>query len=305
MDKFKGSLLGLAVGDAVGTTLEFQYPGSFKPIDDMVGGGPFDLEAGQWTDDTSMALCLADSIIKKGFDPVDQLTRYTWWYNDGYMSSTGECFDIGGTTVNGLRTFALTGNPYSGSVSPNFAGNGCIMRLAPVVLAYHDTLELLENAANSSRTTHGSDVCVDSCKALALIINAALDTNNKDKVLSPDLFDGVFLHPKVFDVVVGCSYKTKNPPDINGDGYVISTLEAALWAFYHSTNFKDGCLSVVNLGQDADTTGAVYGQIAGAFYGESGIPIEWLNRLYQKEMISDYAKELHRINWILLNAVVE
>ena len=98
-DRYRGALLGLAVGDALGTTLEFKRPGSFAPITDMVGGGPFGLKPGQWTDDTSMALCLAESLVEcRGFDPVDQLRRYCRWYREGHLSSTGRCFDIGNTT---------------------------------------------------------------------------------------------------------------------------------------------------------------------------------------------------------------
>jgi len=93
--RFKGCLLGLAVGDALGTTLEFKMPGTFKPITDMIGGGPFNLKPGQWTDDTSMALCLAESLIQcKGFNPKDQMERYIKWWREGYQSSTGKCFEV-------------------------------------------------------------------------------------------------------------------------------------------------------------------------------------------------------------------
>src|SRR3954468_6989798 len=123
-------LVGLAVGDALGTTAEFTAKGSVRPIDDMVGGGPFGLEAGQWTDDTSMALCLAESLIeRRGFDPVDQLERYVRWWREGHLSSTGACFDIGGTVRAALVRFVATGRADSGSTDPRSAGNGSIMRL--------------------------------------------------------------------------------------------------------------------------------------------------------------------------------
>ena len=135
--RYQGCLLGLAVGDALGTTLEFKKPGSFKPIIDLTGGGPFSLEAGQWTDDTSMALCLAESLlICQGFDPADQMERYLRWYREGYMSSTGSCFDIGNTTRAALTSFEGTGEPFSGPTHPWSAGNGSIMRLAPVVMYF-------------------------------------------------------------------------------------------------------------------------------------------------------------------------
>ena len=136
-DRYRGALLGLAVGDALGTTLEFKAPGTFKPITDMVGGGPFGLEPGQWTDDTSMAFCLAESLIeKRGFDPKDQMDRYCRWWKEGYLSSTGTCFDIGITVRTALAHYLRSGEPFAGSTDPLTAGNGSLMRLAPVPLAF-------------------------------------------------------------------------------------------------------------------------------------------------------------------------
>src|SRR3954451_9911081 len=122
VDRFRGSLLGLAVGDAVGTTVEFMAPGTFEPLRDMVGGGPFGLPAGAWTDDTSMALCLAESLVERGgFDPVDQLERYLRWYREGYRSSIGRCFDIGNATRAALEPFARTHEPFPGDAAPEAA----------------------------------------------------------------------------------------------------------------------------------------------------------------------------------------
>ena len=131
--RYRGCLLGLVVCDALGTTLEFKTPGSFQPIDDMTGGGPFDLAPGMWTNDTSMALCLAESLIeKKGFDPEDQMRRYVRWYREGHLSSNGYCFDIGITVREALLHFDETGEAYAGSEDPYSAGNGSLMRLGPV-----------------------------------------------------------------------------------------------------------------------------------------------------------------------------
>lgn len=137
VDRCRGALLGLACGDALGTTLEFAPPGSFTPIDDLVGGGPFDLQPGEWTDDTSMALCLAESLLeRRGLDPVDQLERYLRWWRGGHLSSTGRCFDIGNQTRRALATFERTRSPQPADPDPELAGNGSIMRLAPVPIAY-------------------------------------------------------------------------------------------------------------------------------------------------------------------------
>lgn len=268
--RYRGSLLGLATGDAVGTTLEFKPPGTFKPIDDMVGGGPFNLEPGQWTDDTSMALCLAESLIEcKGFDPVDQQERYLRWYWEGHLSSTGKCFDIGGTVRSALARFKKTHEPYCGATDPHSAGNGSIMRLAPVPLFYvKKPLEAIEKSGESSQTTHGALTAVDACRYLGALIVGAVRGVEKDELLS-DHFSPVPGYwkekPPIQEIseIASGSFKYKNPPEIKGTGFVVKSLEAALWAFYHSKSFKEGCLIAVNLGDDADTTGAVYGQLQG------------------------------------------
>ena len=137
-ERYRGSLLGLACGDAVGTTVEFQPRGAFAPMTDMVGGGPFGLAPGQWTDDTSMALCLAESLLNQGgFDARDQMGRYLNWWQWGYLSSIGHCFDIGMTVWQALARFQRTGEPFAGSTDPQSAGNGSLMRLAPVPLFFH------------------------------------------------------------------------------------------------------------------------------------------------------------------------
>ncbi len=298
-DRYRGSLLGLAIGDAVGTTLEFSQPGSFAPLEDMVGGGPFHLNPGEWTDDASMALCLAASLVEqKGFDARDQMERYLRWRNEGYMSSNGTCFDIGSTVSSSLSLFEKTGNPFAGSTHPSTAGNGSIMRLAPVPLFYASQPDkALEKSAESSRTTHGAQTAVDACRYLGALIIGAVHEASKEDLLSP--FYSPIPHywrqqPLVSELaeVAAGSFKQRNPPRIRGTGYVVKSLEAALWAFYHSTSFQDGCLLAVNLGEDADTTGAVYGQLAGAFYGESGIPQQWRTRLVHYALIESFADQL-------------
>jgi ADP-ribosyl-[dinitrogen reductase] hydrolase len=298
-DKFLGALFGLAVGDALGTTLEFQSPGSFKPVEDIIGGGPFELKPGEWTDDTSMALCLADSLIRcSGFDKIDQLKTYCRWYDEGYLSATGTCFDIGNTTADALGNFKKFGNENSGSSNPNNAGNGSIMRLSPVVMFFASDFEkAVYYSCESSKTTHGALTTVDACRYFGALIWGALNNYNKEEILSPyySPLTGYWqknpLCNEIAEIAEG-SYKTKNPPDIIGSGYVVKSLEAALWAFYNSDNFKEGCLKAVNLGNDADTTGAVYGQIAGAYYGFEAIPEHWRNKIAKAEIILDFAEKI-------------
>lgn len=248
IERFRGALLGLASGDALGTTLEFRVPGSFEPIDDMVGGGPFNLAPGQWTDDTSLALCLAESLIEKqGFDLVDQLERYLRWYDSGYMSSTSYCFDIGNTTRRALEHFRRTRDPYSGPTDPRSAGNGSIMRLAPVSMFYaQDLEEAIEKSGESSCTTHGTAAAVDACRYFGALLAGALNGISKDKLLAERYGPLGYWekHPLVpeIDEIAGGSFKHKHPPEIEGKGYVVKSLEAALWAFYNSASFRDGAL---------------------------------------------------------------
>ena len=301
-DRFLGCLLGLAAGDALGTTLEFKAPGTFQPITTMVGGGPFGLEAGQWTDDTSMALCLAESLLETdSFDAHDQMTRYTKWWKEGHLSSTGRCFDIGNTVRDALSRFVASGEPFSGSISPNAAGNGSIMRLAPIPMAYATYPEqAIQRAAESSRTTHGCEEAVDACRYFGGLLVGALNGATKDGLLAtryapiPQYWERNTLSPKI-DAIARGSFKEKSPPQIAGTGYVVASLEAALWAFHSTRSFEEGALRAVNLGDDADTTGAVYGQIAGAYYGAQGIPDGWLEKLAMRDLIEEYATNLSNL----------
>lgn len=290
LDKAKGCLVGLAVGDAVGTTLEFRQRGTFEPITDMVGGGPFDLLPGQWTDDTSMALCLAHSLIyKNGFDPVDQMNRYCNWYQYGYMSSTGECFDIGVTVAAALNSYMKTRNPFSGSIDERSSGNGSLMRLAPIAIFYRDKpAELIRYAGESSRTTHGSAECIDACKYFASLLVMAMSARKKDELLNTFYQPTT---PKVSAIESGL-YLEKNYQQLTGSGYVIESLESALWCFHKADSFEEAILLAANIGNDADTTAAICGQIAGAFYGCTGIPGRWVNLIQKHENISDIADTL-------------
>lgn len=302
LERYKGALLGLAAGDAVGTTLEFKAPGSFVPLQDMVGGGPFDLVAGQWTDDTSMALCLAESLIEcQGYDPRDQIERYLRWYREGHLSSTGNCFDIGNTTRSALSAFERTQDPYSGSTDSWAAGNGSIMRLAPVPLVYarYPTLAIAQSG-DSSRTTHGSSVAIDACRYLGGLLVGILQGASKEQLLAAAyhpagaVWQATDLAPEIYEIACG-SFKDREPPLIQGSGYVVKSLEAALWAFYKSNTFEEGCLLAVNLGDDADTTGAVYGQLAGTYYGITGIPPHWLAKLAYRPLLEHYAEKLYQL----------
>lgn len=294
IDKFRGALLGLAIGDALGAPVEFKKRGSFRPVKDMQSGGVFNLPAGYWTDDTSMALCLATSLIEcQGFDAYDQMLRYCEWKDEGYLSSTGKCFDIGIATSLALSHFKKTGNPFNSSTDPKKAGNGCLMRLAPVALYFYTDLNLTKKMAiDSARTTHAAPECLEASQLFSAMLHLALNGASKfDVVLQHGCTQ---LNSAGLQAIANGDYFIKTENQIIGSGYVVESLEAALWCFYTSDNFEEAVLKAVNLGDDADTTAAICGQLAGAFYGESAIPAHWLNALHQRKMIADLAEKLTR-----------
>ena len=290
-----GALVGLACGDAVGTTLEFEIRGSFDPIDDMVGGGPFNLEVGQWTDDTSMALCLGYSLaFQKTFDPTDQMNRYCNWYQHGYMSSNGDCFDIGMTVSAALRGFLETKEPYSGSIEEYTSGNGSLMRLSPIPIFYNNDYDACINyAGKSSRTTHGSAECVDSCRLFASLIFNAFTAKNKSEIFDLNKYQPYC--EKVISIAKR-EFLDLEYMQLTGSGYVIESLVSALWCFMKGETFKECILLAANIGNDADTTAAICGQIAGAYYGYSGIPKEWRESISMAEDIEKLALDLSTIN---------
>lgn len=287
VDSAKGMLLGLAVGDAVGTTLEFKERGTFDPIHDMVGGGPFNLRAGQWTDDTSMALCLANSLLENNHcDMSDQLEKYTKWYLEGYMSGNdnGTCFDIGGTVRASLLNFKNTKDPESGQTDHFSAGNGAIMRIAPVALSYTgDTL--IRNAKRTTITTHAHQACIDGSDYFIRLLDRALDGADKDEIFD---FPSTYENDEIQAIADG-NYMDMAYEDLYGSGYVVHCLQCALWCFRNTDSFEDAILASANLGDDADTTAAVCGQLAGAYYGACGIRPSWLDKLHMKGYIESLA----------------
>jgi ADP-ribosyl-[dinitrogen reductase] hydrolase len=292
LNRFRGCLLGLAVGDALGTTVEFRSRGTFAPLTDIVGGGPFRLAPGEWTDDTSMALCLAASLVELGvFDPRDQIERYCRWREAGYQSSNGRCFDIGLTVRAALERFRQTGECFAGSTDPQAAGNGCIMRLAPVPMFYFpDETDAKWYAGESSRTTHGAEECIETCRLLAGMICRALGGADKEEVLLGDV--GMSLGRSPVSAIARGEYRGLREDDIRGSGYVIASLQAAAWCFAQTDSYEAAVLRAANLGDDADTTAAVCGQLAGAFYGEGGIPARWLATLAKRHEIATLAEGL-------------
>ena len=291
--RFRGCLMGLAVGDALGTTLEFKPPGSFEPITDMLGGGPFGLQPGQWTDDTAMALCLAGSLVERGgFDPHDQMRRYLRWYREGYMSSTGRCFDIGNTVRAALERYESDGEPMAGSSDPHSAGNGGLMRLAPVAMAWAlQAAETSHFAAEATRTTHAAEEALDASRLFATQLRHAL--NGEDKHIILVGHRARVSAPAIVDIAKG-DVAGWEASGIVGSGYVVDSLRAALWCFATTDDFAAAVLKAANLGDDADTTAAICGQLAGAHYGVQGIPERWRERIAMADTINQLSDQLYQ-----------
>lgn len=297
-DRCRGALIGLACGDSLGSVVEFMPPGTFEPVTGYRSGGPHGLEAGQFTDDTSLALALADSIKCKGWDLNDQASRYVDWWKTGKYSVNGRCFDIGITTATALGRFLESKDARTSGLSDErSSGNGSIMRLAPVPIRYHghytnNIPELAKLAEESSLTTHASEQCLSACRYMALVLSALIHGEDRNKVLSPSweplaqLNAAKPLHPLILAVANG-SFRDKTPPAIRGSGWVVESLEAALWAFHGARSFEEAVLRAVSLGDDADTTAACCGQFAGAWVGETGIPTTLREGLARYDMLND------------------
>ena len=290
VDRALGALVGLAVGDAIGTTLEFKPRDSYTAVTDMTGGGPFGLKAGQWTDDTAMALALADSLLAyPELGAADLMTRFVGWHRDGDYSCTGTCFDIGVTTRQALQRWLRSGDPYAGSTDPQSAGNGSLMRLAPVALRHWRDRAMLDAVARrQSRTTHAAPEAVEACALFAGILADAIEGRPRSEVLR----NRAVARAGAITSIAAGSWRSKSRADVRSSGYVAHSLEAALWCVGRTSSFAEAVLLAANLGDDADTTAAITGQLAGALYGQSGIPAKWTSKLAWRSRIEDWARQL-------------
>lgn len=272
-ENFVGILLGLAIGDAMGATLEF---GPRRPLDnlhtEMSGGGPFDLAPGEWTDDTAMAVAMASSLMnEKAFCPLCVLREWSDWYSSGKHSCTGSCFDIGHATRIALGQFLR--NPEAiPAIEPSALGNGSLMRLAPVVLFASSPPEAELLAYQQSILTHGEE----AARATGWFARLLFETAEAGFNLAS----------------VSASVVQRKRNEVSSSGFYKDTLEAAIWAVANTASFEGAIIQAVNLGDDADTVGAVAGQLAGAIYGTKNIPSRWLERLAWHDKLEKMACDL-------------
>lgn len=293
-ERFQGALLGLAVGDALAAHTQFRKPGSFAPVGDLLGGGPFDLPRGAWTDDTAMSLLLAESLLERGFDANDQVSRYARWQREGHGSATGQCVGISANVARSLATAQYKRQPFAGSHDPEQLDKDPLSRVAPVVMYFFaDAATAIARSAEAARITVQAPLALDCVRLLAAMLRQALVGRDKAAVLRPprESWMSASSRSEVLAVYDG-SYARRDPPEITGGGHILQALEAALWAFHGSETFREGALKAANLGRDSDVVAAVYGQLAGAYHGVSAIPGIWRNSLMKHEEVINTADRL-------------
>ncbi len=336
VSRIRGAFYGLAVVDALGAPVEFEDRGTFPLVTMMLPNHNFSIPtpssesrkaeykhipAGSFTDDTSMALCLAHSLMDNSgqHDTIDQVRKYLRWMREGYMSSVGKCFDVGAATSSALKQWGgllkeydmlKEGSPVAEQMRREMeqkvskrldredrCGNGSLMRVVPVALVSGDAKEKVRLAEKSSVCTHPHIRCRNACALYVLMVSGALEGKEKDELAAwlgemveagygGDVSDGV-LRERLRGYRTIADWQRKHVDEISSTGYVVDSLEAALWAFFSTDSFRDGAITAVNLGDDADTIGAIFGGLAGAFYSSNAIPREWLDDMRGMDMVED------------------
>jgi ADP-ribosyl-[dinitrogen reductase] hydrolase len=279
--RFLGALLGLAVGDACAAATQYRRPGSFPPVGDLLGGGPFDLPRGGWSDDTAMALCLAESLIEcEGFDARDQVARYRRWQQEGYLSATGQCLGISASTARALALAEWRHRPYAGAHDPQALDPEPLSRVAPVAMYYFaDPISAAQYAAEAARTTCQAPGVLTACRALAAALHASLSGEARAVILARA---GEALGPAAA-ARRSARRAARTAP---------AALAAALEAFGRTTSFREAVLASANLGGNCDVVAAVCGAIAGAHYTQGAIPTLWRNSLMKLQLIESAADRL-------------
>jgi ADP-ribosyl-[dinitrogen reductase] hydrolase len=286
LDRSMGALLGLAVGDALGAPHEGRERGSYPPVSDYSAGGVHGLPAGGWTDDTAMAVCLAESLLAcAGLEERDLLERFLRWYRRGENSCTGVAAGLSRKTRAALEGFERSGRADAAAKLEN-AGNGAIMRLAPVAIYFRrDEVEARRGAVRQARVTHTAEPALAASECFADLLVVALRTGDPQAVSR-----AAASHERLARI---SDHRGKQREQISSAPRAIDTLEAALWCLEGATGFEAAVIEAVNLGGDTDTIGAVAGQLAGAIFGASAIPTRWLAGLQSRARIEDLARRLH------------
>jgi ADP-ribosyl-[dinitrogen reductase] hydrolase len=294
-DRFHGALLGLACGDALAAPTQLARRGSFTPVGDLLGGGPYDLPRGAWTDDTAMALCLAESLVEIGrFDVRDQVARYLRWQKEGHLSATGQCLGISANVARALATAQWRRQAFPGSHDPKQLDADPLPRVAVAAMFYFaDRTAAIHNAAESARVTCQAPDLLAACRLLGAMLHSALSGAPRPQVLAPALADWsrVPAQGRLADLAEG-RYAAKVAEALKPAGDALDLLEAALWCFQRATSFRGAVLQAANLGGNSDTIAAVCGALAGAHFGIAALPAAWRAGLARRERIGELADGL-------------
>lgn len=291
LDRSIGALLGLAVGDALGAAAEGMARGSYPRMTEFRASASHGLAPGEWTDDTAMALCLAESLLACGeLDRHDLMRRFLRWYRTGENACRGHAIGIGENTRATLETYERTGAFAEGSDRAGGVGNGCIMRLAPVAIRYRsDAGAARETAILQARTTHCAEEAAEAAGLMAVLMTLALRRGDRSAI--SDALSQT-RNPRIQAIAAG-EYRHMPRERISSAARAADTLEAALWCLHRAASFEEAVVEAVNLGGDTDTIGATTGQIAGAIFGASAIPARWVASLRAADRIAALASALH------------
>lgn len=294
-ERFQGALFGLAAGDALAAPTQLGRPGGFAPVRDLLGGGPYDLARGVWTDDTAMALCLARSLVEsRGFDARDQLQRYTDWQQQGELSATGQCLGISSSVARALGVARWRRQVFAGSHDPAQLDPDPLVRVAPVAMFFFaDAARATAQAAEAARVTCQAPDVLTATRLFAAMVQGALAGQPREVFLNPPeaLWARPKLPPRLVALAAG-SYRTQSPASLKPSGDALDLLEAALWAFDRHATWKEGALAAVNLGGHSDVIAALHGQLAGAHHGVKAVPLAWREALARRELLEDMADQL-------------
>ena len=298
-DRYKGVLLGLAVGDVLGTPFEFWN--ADKVINYLLkhelevfnferGGVKY--QKGFYTDDTAQTICLAESLLEKEFDLSDQYNRYYKWFTNGYATPDGKCYGAGQQTIRSLIKGNIISIDEMNGQDDRAGGNGSLMRCAPIGLYYQSDYKLIKkNSLLASYVTHNNLIAGWSCVVLNTLISLIINGVEKNELLSRVLKEYSDC-PEEIKNILKLNYIDLNKDELEINGYSLNTLKIAIWSFLNTDNFKDCIAQVMLLGNDTDTFGAVVGALAGSYYGYSGIPNSWSENVNNGEHLLNLAMNL-------------
>jgi ADP-ribosyl-[dinitrogen reductase] hydrolase len=292
--RYQGGLQGLAACDALAAATQLRRPGSFAPVGDLLGGGPFDLPRGAWSDDTAQALCLAESLLEsRGCDLDDQRARYRRWQLEGHLSATGQCLGISAAMADSLARgpAAVAADALPSRAAPGGAPGEALSRLLPVVLRAWPEPALLQRwAADSARATTESRLTIDACRVLAAMLQAALLGASPARVLRHDA--RCYAADPLCEPVAALAASNPEQRPAPLGSQALDALAQARWCLATTRTFRAGALQAANLGGDSDLACAIYGQVAGLHYGFDAIPRGWRIALAHGELLAGFADRL-------------